>query len=38
MEFRRIDELLLRFYKLMKNALSRRDKTISESNKVAVMT
>ena len=37
MDFRRFDTLLWKFLKLVKNALSRRDKTISEMNSEAVV-
>ena len=37
MEIGRFDDLLSKFFKLVKNALSRRDKTISEKNSVTVV-
>ena len=36
-DFRRLDDLLWKFLQLYKNAISRLDKTISETNSETVM-
>ena len=36
-DFRRVDELLWKFLQVVKNALSRRDKTISETDSETVV-